>query len=100
MGCLKAVDTVGICQRLAFTVGVSQHMHNNKNCENLSSIGHRTCEISMKEKIPLSLEVVCVKIVYFETSSSKLEVLKLNSWKITSFSKTMSLHREPFLTMF
>ena len=24
---LKAVDTIGNCQRLAFTVGVSQHMH-------------------------------------------------------------------------
>ena len=23
---LKAVDTIGNCQRLAFTVGVSQHM--------------------------------------------------------------------------
>ena len=44
---LKAVDTIGNCQRLAFTVGVSQHMH-----------------------------------------------------KITSFSKAMTLQREPFLTMF
>ena len=25
--CLKAVDTSGNCQRIAFTVGVSQHMH-------------------------------------------------------------------------
>ena len=25
--CLTAVDTIGNCQRLAFTVGVSQHMH-------------------------------------------------------------------------
>ena len=24
---LKAVDTIGNCQRLAFTAGVSQHMH-------------------------------------------------------------------------
>ena len=36
----------------------------------------------------------------FETLSSKLEVSKSNSWKITSFSKTTSLQREPFLTMF
>ena len=27
LSCLKAVDTIGNCQRLAFTVGVSQHMH-------------------------------------------------------------------------
>ena len=36
----------------------------------------------------------------FETSNSKLEVSKSNSLKITSFSKTMSLQRELFLTMF
>jgi hypothetical protein len=28
---LKAVDTIGICQRLAFTVCVSQHMHKITN---------------------------------------------------------------------
>ena len=28
---LKAVDAVGNCQRLAFTVGVSQHMHKITN---------------------------------------------------------------------
>ena len=37
-------NTIGNCQRLAFTVGVSQHMH---KITNLSSIGHRTCEIIM-----------------------------------------------------
>ena len=36
----------------------------------------------------------------FETSISKLEVSKTNSWKITSFSKTMSLQRELFLKTF
>ena len=36
----------------------------------------------------------------FETSSSKSEVSKSNSRKITSFSKTIALQREPFLTMF
>ena len=41
----------------------------------------------MKEKTTLSHEVVCVYMVDFETSSSKLEVSKSNSWKITSFSK-------------
>ena len=32
--------------------------------------------------------------------NSKLEVSKSNSWKATPFSKTTSLQREPFLTMF
>jgi hypothetical protein len=55
----------------------------------------------MKEKTPLSHEVVCLQMLDFETSNSKLEVSKSNSWKITSFSKTMgfSLHREPFLSV-
>ena len=39
-------------------------------------------------------------MVDFETYSSKSEVSKSNSWKITSFSKTMLLQREPFRTMF
>ena len=39
-------------------------------------------------------------MVDFETLSSKSEVLKSNSWKIPSFSKTMALQSEPFLTMF
>ena len=50
-------------------------------------------------KKTLSHEVVCFQMLDFETSNSKLEVLKSNSWKITSFSKTTSLQREPFLTM-
>ena len=54
----------------------------------------------MKEKTHLSHEVVCSLMLDFETSNSKLEVLKSNSLKVTSFSKTTSLQRELFLTMF
>ena len=54
----------------------------------------------MQEKSPLPHEVVCFQMLDFETSSSKLEVSKSNSWKNTSFSKTTSLQRELFLTMF
>ena len=39
-------------------------------------------------------------MVDFETSSSKSEVSKSNLWKITSFSNSMALQRELFLTMF
>ena len=39
-------------------------------------------------------------MVDLETSSSKSEVSKSNSWKVTSFSKTMALQREPLLTIF
>ena len=36
----------------------------------------------------------------FETSKSNCDVSKSNSWKITCFSKTTSLQRELFLTMY
>ena len=55
---------------------------------------------SYPKQTPLSHEVVCLYMVDFETSNSKLEVAKSNSLKITSFSKTTSLQRELFLTMF
>ena len=48
---LKKMDTIANCQRQDFSLGVSQQMH-KKNCENLSSIGHRSCEIIKKEKTP------------------------------------------------
>ena len=51
---VKTVDTIGNCQSLVFTVGVSQHMHNITNLWILSSIDRRICEILMKEKTPLS----------------------------------------------
>ena len=55
----------------------------------------------MKEKYILCHTKLCAfKMVDFETSSSKSEVSKSNSRKITSFSKTMALQREPSLTMF
>ena len=44
--------------------------------------------------------VVCFQMLDFETSHSDSEVSKSKSWKITSFSKTTLLQREPFLTMF
>ena len=53
-----------------------------------------------RKKTPLSHKVVCFQMLDFETSNSKLGVSKSNSWKITSFPKTSSLQREPFLTMF
>ena len=68
--------------------GVSQHMHKITNLWNLSSIDHRSCEITIKT--PLSHEAVCFQIIDFETSSCKSEVSQSNSWKITSFSKATS----------
>ena len=50
----------------------------------MSSIGRRSCEITMNEKTTLPHNVVCVQILDFETLSSKSEVSKSNSWEITS----------------
>ena len=52
----------------------------------------------MKEKNPH--EIVRFQMLDFDTSKSYSEVSKSNSWKITSFSKTTPLQREPFLTIF
>ena len=66
---LKAVDTIGNCQRLAFTVGVSQHMHKITNlCEfelnrSLNLIIKNLQDLqdnNEEEKTPLSHEIVCV----------------------------------------
>ena len=39
-----------------------------QTCENLSSIGRRNCEITMKEKTLLTHKVVCFQMLDFETS--------------------------------
>ena len=46
----KAGDTIVNCQRLAFTVGVSQHMHKITNLWTFELNRIRACEIIMKEK--------------------------------------------------
>ena len=90
---LKALDTIGKCQRPVFSFGVSSHMHKKQTCENLNTIGGRSCEIIMKEKTPLSHGVVCFQLLDFETSKFNSDVSKSNSWKITSFSKTIRYFR-------
>ena len=39
----------------------------------------------MKEQTPLSHVIVCFQMLDFETSKSRTEVSKPNSWKITFF---------------
>ena len=53
-----------------------------------------------ERKTHLLHKVVCFQMLDFEILSSKPEVSKLNSWKMTSFSKITSLQRELFLIMF
>ena len=99
---LKTVDTIGNCKRLAFTVGVSQYMHKITNLWKFElNRSSKLQDNNERKKHPCHTKL-CAFICMpdFETSSSKLEVSKSNSWKITSLSKTKTLQREPFLTMF
>ena len=74
----QCVDTIGICQRPVFSLGVSQHMQ-KITCENLNSIGRRSCKVKMEEKTPLTHKVVCFQMLDFGTSKSYSEVSKSKS---------------------
>ena len=81
---LKTLDTIGNCQRPVFSLGVSQHINafiKLQTCENLSSIGRRICKTIMKEKTPLSHEVVCFHMLDSMTSKSNSKVSESNLWK-------------------
>ena len=94
---LMTLDTIGNCQRSVFSLGVSQHMHKIINLWkfdlNRSSRLQDNNERKNTLVAPWSYEVLCFQMLDFKTSNPKSEVLKSNSWKITSFSKTTSLQR-------
>ena len=48
----------------------SQHDHKKyfKNVKTGAQFGHRSCEIVMKEKTPLTHDIVCFQMLDFETS--------------------------------
>ena len=56
--------------------------------------------VTTKKNTFWSDRVVCFQMLDFEISKSNSEVSKSDSLKITSFTKTTSLQREPFLTMY
>ena len=65
-------------------------MHKITNlCKFEFNLGRRCCEIIIKERTPLSHEVVCFQMLDFETSKSFSEVSKSNSSKITFFSQKL-----------
>ena len=97
---LNTLDTIGNCQRLAFTVSVSQHMHKITNLWKFELNRSSKLRDNYERKNTLVTRSCVLSVLDFETSNSKLEVLKSNLWKITSFSKTTLLQRELFLTMF
>ena len=55
------MDTFGNCQRLVFSIDVSQRIGLlSQTCENLGSIGHQSCKRIMNKKHPL-----CLKSFYY-----------------------------------
>ena len=97
---LKTLDTIGNWQRQVFSLGVSQHMHKITNLSKFELNWSSKLWDNNERKNTLSQEVVCFQMLDFETSNSKSEVSKSTPRKITSFSKTTSPQREPFLPMF
>ena len=99
---LKTLGTNGNCQRPVFLLAVSQHINKITKLWKFEFNLLSKLRDNNERKKPLSpLKVECFQqMLDFETSSSKSEVSKSNSRKITYFSKTTLLQREPFLTMF
>ena len=100
-GCqvLKTLDTYGNCQRPLFSLGVSQHMHKITNLRKFElNWLSKLRDNNGRKKAHLSHKVVCF-MLDFGTSKSRYTSVS-NPLKITSFSKTTLLQREPFLTMF
>ena len=92
---LKALDTIGNCQRRVSSLGVTQHMHKITNLWTFEfNIGRQSCQIKKHRLVTR----ICALSV--GTSNSKSKVSKSSSWKVTSFLKNTLLQREPFLTMF
>ena len=77
------------------SLGVSQHTH--IICKHFGSIGHRSCKrIIWKQKHKLLAHFMC-----FQKHNKRLQAWSFLSfeWEIISFSKTLLLQRESFLTM-
>ena len=73
---LKAVDTNGICQRLAFTVGVSQHKHKITNLWKFELNGSSNLrDNNERKKRPCH-----AKLCAFRWLISRPQVLNLRSW--------------------
>ena len=73
---LKAVDTIGNCQRLAFTVGVSQHKHKITNLWKFElSRSSNLQDNNERKKHPCH-----TKLCAFRLLISRPQVLNLRSW--------------------
>ena len=73
---LKAVDTIGNCWRLAFTVGVSQHMHKIRKLRKFElNRSPKLRDNNERKKHPCH-----TKLCAFTWSISRPQLLNLRSW--------------------
>ena len=98
---LKTVDTIGNCQRPVFSLSVSQHMHKITNLWKFEI----DWSSELRDNYERKKHPRHTKLWAFRCLISRPQILNLRSrnqilWNIRSFSKTTSLQREPFLTMF
>ena len=99
---LKTLDPIGNCQRPVFLPGVSQHMHKITNLWTFElNRSSKLRDNNERKKINLVTRSCVLSDAWFRD----LKILNLMSRnkireKITCFSKTTLLQREPFLTMF
>ena len=80
---LKALDTFGnYCQRPVCSLGVSQHYASIQitNLRYLSSIGRRSCERIIEEKIPLLAQVVWFHMLDFQISAEVSQSIELRNY--------------------
>ena len=91
---LKAVDTIGNCQRLAFVVGVSQHMHKITHLWKFELNRSPNLQDNNERKNHPCHTKLCA----FRWSISRPQVLNLRSRNQISWK--LLRQREPFLTMF
>ena len=91
---LKTVDIIGNCQRPVFSLGVSQYIHKITNLWKFELNRSSKLQDNNERKNTLVTRSCVLSDAWF------WDLKFWNSWKITSFSKTTSLQRELFLTMF
>ena len=96
------MDTIGNCQRPFFSLGVYQHLHKITNLWKFELDWSSELQDNYeRKKHPCHTKMLDT----FRCLISRPQILNLRSWnqicgKFLLSRKTMSLQREPFLTMF
>ena len=88
MSLLKTVDTIGNCQTPVFSLGESQQKHKITNLWKFEL----NWSLKLRDNNERKKHPCYMKLCAFRCLISKPEVLKSNSWKITSFLKTNFLY--------